>query len=115
MAAKCAQKNSVAAAVTISPITKIALDCLNFAAVKGYPSFLISNIICIPLFLQIHGTVFLSVELTPSFYMKHRSAMIVPFMPASIWRLQLSVDAIFPELRRPGEFLIYRFLLPPYT
>ena len=37
--------SSVTAAVTILLITQIALDCLNFAAVKGYPSFLISNIL----------------------------------------------------------------------
>ena len=62
------KKSSVTAAVTIFLITKIALDCLNLAAVKGYPSFLISNIIFIPRFLQIHGTTYLSVELAPSLY-----------------------------------------------
>lgn len=63
-----AKKSSVTAAVTIFLITKIALDCLNLAAVKGYPSFLISNIIFIPRFLQIHGTTYLSVERAPSLY-----------------------------------------------
>lgn len=63
-----AKKSSVTAAVTIFLITKIALDCLNLAAVKGYPSFLISNIIFIPRFLQIHGTTYMSVELAPSLY-----------------------------------------------
>lgn len=62
------KKKRVTAAVTIFLITKIALDCLNLAAVKGYPSFLISNIIFIPRFLQIHGTTYMSVELAPSLY-----------------------------------------------
>lgn len=60
--------SSVAAAVTIFYIIKIALDCLNLAAVKGYPAFLISNIIFIPRFLQIHGTTYTSVELAPFLY-----------------------------------------------
>ena len=50
------------------PIKKVALDCLDLAAVKGYPSFLISNIIFIPRFLRIHGTRLLSVALTPYLY-----------------------------------------------
>ena len=50
------------------PIKKVALDCLDLAAVKGYLSFLISNIIFIPRFLQIHGTTYMSVELAPSLY-----------------------------------------------
>ena len=50
------------------PIKKVALDCLDLAAVKGYPSFLISNIIFIPRFLRIHGTCLLSVTLTPYLY-----------------------------------------------
>lgn len=50
------------------PIKKVALDCLDLAAVKGYPSFLISNIIFIPRFLRIHGTRLLSVTLTPYLY-----------------------------------------------
>ena len=87
------------------PIKKVALDCLDLAAVKGYPSFLISNIIFIPRFLQIHGTTHRSVPLAPSFYVKHRSAMIRPFMTAFIRRLQLLIGAIFPMLQRLGVLL----------
>ena len=50
------------------PIKKVALDCLDLAAVKGYPSLLISNIIFYTSLSSDSWHPFLSVALTPYLY-----------------------------------------------
>ena len=96
----------LAASIQQNPaIKKVALDCLDLAAVKGYPSLLISNII---FYTSLSSDSWHLSFVCCSYALpicKHRRAMILPFMTAFIRRLQFFAGAIFPILQRLGVLL----------